>query len=242
VWRALGVGDSAYALVIDPTFGPGVSAQAETAVEYVDSLYERDFTNPITININVDGEVGGGGLGESSTNLQLNVPYDQLRAALTAEYATAPSAFRTTASGAGGSVNSTVDEPPGGTVAVPLAEAKALGLRAANDPVSDGTFLYDSTASYTFDPNNRAVAGEFDFIGVAEHEISEIMGRIDGVFNFGFGPAVVPYDLFYYTGVGVRLGGPATPYFSIDNGVTDLHGYSTIGDLTTQEQLRIRLL
>jgi len=108
-----------------------------------------------------------------------------------------------------------------------------LGLRAANDPASDGTFFYDPTVSYTFDPNNQAVPGEYPFIGIAEHEISEVMGRIDGIFNFGSGPAFVPYDLFYYTGVGVRLGGPTAPYFSIDNGVTDLHAYNNfgIGDL-----------
>jgi hypothetical protein len=26
--------------------------------------------------------------------------------------------------------------------------------------------------SFTFDPNNRAVPGKYDFIGIAEHEIS----------------------------------------------------------------------
>ena len=47
-----------------------------------------------------------------------------------------------------------------------------------NDLSNDGTFTFGGGFSYTYDPNNRAVAGKFDFIGVAMHEISEIMGRI----------------------------------------------------------------
>src|SRR5207245_637655 len=78
-----------------------------------------------------------------------------------------------------------------------FAQAKGLGLRTANNAAVDGTFTFGQGFSYTFDPNNRAVAGKFDFIAVAEHEISEIMGRIgilgqpiSGSPNFGV------YDLF----------------------------------------------
>ncbi|MBV9200850.1 MAG: hypothetical protein JO320_05860 [Alphaproteobacteria bacterium] len=57
------------------------------------------------------------------------------------------------------------------------AEAKALGLRAANTSGIDGWVGFSSAADYTYDPDNRAVAGAYDFIGVAEHEIAEVMGR-----------------------------------------------------------------
>ena len=54
------------------------------------------------------------------------------------------------------------------------AQAKALGLSPAHDPANDGTFTFNRNSSYTFDPANRAVSGKYDFIGVVEHELSEL--------------------------------------------------------------------
>jgi len=70
----------------------------------------------------------------------------------------------------------------------PSAEAKALGLAVGNsDPAGDGTYTFDNTRTYTYDPNNRAVSGKFDFIGVTEHEFSELMGHVTQLANTGFG-------------------------------------------------------
>ena len=35
-----------------------------------------------------------------------------------------------------------------------------------------------NNASFTFDPNKRVVPRHFDAIGVLEHEISEVLGRL----------------------------------------------------------------
>jgi hypothetical protein len=56
------------------------------------------------------------------------------------------------------------------------AEAKALGLRSGGG--TDGVVSFDATAPWTFDPTNRAAAGHYDLIGVAEHEISEVPGTL----------------------------------------------------------------
>lgn len=59
------------------------------------------------------------------------------------------------------------------------AQRKALGI-AADDLTNDGTYTFGGGLSYTYDPNNRAVAGKYDYIGVSMHEFSEIMGRTRG--------------------------------------------------------------
>jgi hypothetical protein len=114
---------------------------------------------------------------------------------------------------------------------IPRAEIKALGLAnliggTANDTVNDGDIGF-ANDTYTFDPTNRAVAGKFDFIGVAEHEITEVMGRM----TFNLSGTFVPYDLFRFTN-GVRSFDPNSTnvYFSVDKGVTALKFFNTNGN------------
>ena len=110
------------------------------------------------------------------------------------------------------------------------AEAKALGLIPGNNPTSDGSIGFNSTASWTFDPNNRAVAGKNDFIGVAEHEITEVMGRY-GLGQNGFASGhYSPLDLFRYTAPGTLDLAPANgAYFSIDGGNTVINTFNGTG-------------
>ncbi len=61
---------------------------------------------------------------------------------------------------------------------VSTGEAKALGLFTGSPTAVDGWVGLAADAAFTFDPNNRGVAGKYDAIGALEHEISEILGRI----------------------------------------------------------------
>ena len=131
------------------------------------------FNDPITVNIDVGwGEVAGqslgGALGASETNLGV-FSYSQVKAALAADATSADDA--TAVASLPGS-----DPTGGGSFLLATAEAKALGL--GTGAAVDGYVGFSSSVNYTFDPNNRAVSGAYDFIGVAEHEISEVMGRI----------------------------------------------------------------
>jgi hypothetical protein len=94
-----------------------------------------------------------------------------------------------------------------------------------NDPSNDGAVGFATNVNYTFDPNNRAVSGKFDFIGVAEHELSEVMGRSTLGLNGGY----FPYDLFRFITNDTRSFDPnATDvYFSVDNGVTALQFFNS---------------
>ena len=217
------------ALVINPTYGTGVSAQAQDAFAYAASQFEALFDDNIVINIQV--ATGTSGLGGSSTALNFVAGgYAQVRSSLIADNTAHPSAAGNISVGAGGSLATAIDPSGGGNWFVSTAQAKAMGLLPGNNAASDGTFTYNVNQTYTFDPNNRGVGGAYDFIGLAQHEISEIMGRIPGLGN-SFCPACgsdyLPYDLFRYSSSGTRgLTAGNNIYLSIDNGVTNLHGFN----------------
>ena len=232
---AVTAGGTASALTINLTYAPdatftaaGLSAadivNMKAANTYAALQFTSNFNDPINVNIMVTAVPGTGTLGMSSTFLNSLASYAALRAAAVADSTTADDA---TALGAGGSLPAA--DPIGGThlYVVSRAQAKALGL-APDDLTNDGTFTFGGGFSYTYDPLNRAVAGKIDFIGVAMHEFSEIMGRIGLMGQNIFGqPDYMMFDLFHYTGAGVRgLNNGAGRSFSIDNGTTLLKAFN----------------
>jgi hypothetical protein len=198
-------------------------------------FYQTLFSDPITINLHVGwGDINGnplspGNLGQSLTNQQA-VPYTVLKSALVNDAKTASDALALVGL-------PTTDPTPGRNFAMSNAEAKALGLLAGNAPGIDGWVGFNKTAPYTFDPNNRAVPGAYDFLGLVDHEITEVMGRY-GFGQNGSGVRDSPIDLFRYASPGVRdlspaYGGPAN-YFSIDQGATPINSFNIAccGDLS----------
>ena len=205
----------------------GLSAGDITNVHNACAFAALQFTNTysdnINVNISVTAVAGTGTLGQSNTSI-FSFPYTTIQNSIVAE---ATSADDMTATGSGGSVATT--DPVGGSHNwwVTRAQAKALGL-LSNDATNDGTFTFGAGFSYAYDPSNRAVAGKFDFIGVAMHEFSEIMGRIPGLgTSIGGSPAYLLFDLFHYTGAGTRgLTDGAGRSFSINNGTALLKAFN----------------
>jgi hypothetical protein len=239
-------GRNAFALNINLTFAPdanlmaaGLTAADITAMKAACASAATEFTSrysdPIDVNIKVTASPGTSDLGSSTTPFDTVDSYNNLRAAFAADSKSADDA---TTVGAGGSLRTGAD--PITTTHeynVTRAQAKALGLRP-NDMQNDGTFNFGGGHKWTYDPNNRNVAGKFDFIGVAMHEYSEIMGR-NSIMGDTLGtgkPQYVALDLFHYTGPGARgLSNGAGRSFSFDNGTTLLIAFNNFaangGDL-----------
>ena len=199
-------------------------ANMKAAASYAASQFSNNLTDSINVNIKVTAVSGRGTLGMSSTSLRSFSSYAALRSAVSSDSKTADDG---TALSAGGSLPSTDPIGSAHMYLVTRAEAKALNL-IPNDFINDGTFTFGGGFSYTYDPANRAVSGKMDFIGVAMHEFSEIMGRIPLMGeNLSGSPDYMLMDLFHYTGAGVRgLNNGAGRFFSINNGTTLLKAFN----------------
>lgn len=220
---------SAQALTFNLTFdASAATAPAGFLPPFNDALdfYETTFTDPITINLQLgwgtinSQSLAPGAIGESFVNGQRFSNFAGVKAALTGD---AKSAADLTFI-----ANMPASDPTSGALfAMSDAEAKALGLLAADAPMLDGYVGFNSGSPFTFDPNNRAVAGENDFIGVAEHEVSEVMGRYGLGQNGRKTDRYSPIDFFRYTSPGTLDLAPAFgAYFSIDGGTAAINTFN----------------
>ncbi len=231
-------GRTASALNINLTFdtdanyiAAGLTAADITAMKAACNSAAAQFTSrysdPINVNIKVTASPGTSDLGSSRTFFDAVDSYNNLQAAFAGDSKTADDA---TTVGNGGSLRAGADPiTTAHMYNVTRAQGKALGLRP-DDMQNDGTFNFGGGQPWTYDPNNRKVAGKFDFIGVALHEYSEIMGRnsimADPQFDPGT-PNYCAYDLFHYTGAGTRglSNGPGRS-FSFNNGTSLLIAFN----------------
>ncbi len=104
---------------------------------------------------------------------------------------------------------------------------------------ADGAVRFSDQFAFDFDPTNGITAGQFDFIGIAIHEIGHALGFRSGVdtydVNTGFTGnlnnfAIMSiWDIFRYSSQSAALGINdwaigGNPYFSIDGGDTIFNG------------------
>jgi autotransporter passenger strand-loop-strand repeat protein len=226
---------------INVTYDTSVSAAPagfKAAINYVVGLLDAAFTNKVTINLKIGwGEVDGSALDADD----LGENFEAAAPAYT--YSTVTNALIAGAiSPAQQMADATLpasDPTNGGVFDIGSADAKALGLIAANAPATDGWVGFSSAVNWSFSPTAAPTGGAYDFIGSAMHEITEVMGRdslLGTGYHYAHGFSIM--DMFRYSAPGVRELAPglvhSTGYFSIDNGVTNLGNWNNhvaTGDL-----------
>ncbi len=189
------------------------------AMQYAASQLDALITNNITVSISVswnDSVFGLGGFNE------IPEPYTKVIAALES-HATTPAAAEAVSS-----IPSNVSHY--GDLYLSNAQAQALGFATSSSgPGQDGMMTFGSQgAILNFSTTDRAIPGEYDFVGIAEHELTHALGRMADF----YGPAEFILDLFRFSGPGtLQTDGYNPTYFSINDGVTALDTFSTSSDL-----------
>src|ERR1019366_6761852 len=107
--------------------------------------------------------MAGGALGESMATQDVSKSYSSVKSALLAENAPGASTLPATS-------------PVPGSLFMPQAEAKALGLYA-NSGNLDGYTGFSSGVAWDY-TTAAPSGGQFYLIGTLEHEFTEIMGRV----------------------------------------------------------------
>jgi hypothetical protein len=193
------------------------AAEVENAFASAAQTFSDTYTNVATINLTV----WWGPVGPFTSGISLGRSHFQLAFKTFSEITNALFLHRASANDSNAVAHLPAADPTVGSWLVPIAEARVLGLFSTNDSTKDGDIGFSTNVIYTFDPNNRSVPGKFDFIAVAQHELTEVMGRC----SYDLTTHFVPYDLFRFTNSGVRsldVNSTTNAYFSIDNGQTAL--------------------
>jgi hypothetical protein len=224
--RALTIVRTNDASMSDPTIiSPADAAAASAAFDYAAGQIMALYSDPVQINIILAATTDPTVLGQNINPLVGTFTYDQIRTLLINDNTAHPSPDGTTSTAALPAVNPYACT----TFLVARGLAKALG-NIPSDATNDGTFTFGTTHAYTYDPANRAVPGRFDFIGVALHEITEIMGRVARLNQTG--NCNRPYDVFRFLGAGTQslIFTDSNVYFSVDGGTTNLKNFNANGN------------
>jgi hypothetical protein len=220
------------------SFDQGVSSLPTgfvSAVNYVVNYFDQLFTNPVTVNIAVGyGEIDGyrlapNALGESLPGISGQAgyvfleSYRQSRSALLAQNAPGSSTLPSAS-------------PAPGQLAMTAAEAKALGLYSSSTGLDGWVGFSSSPNIFSYSAGSAPGSNQYYFIGVVEHEFTEVMGRASFLDQAPSYYSLI--DLYRYAAPGMRqLGTGAASYFSIDGGSTNLDNWNNYqtgnnGDLT----------
>ncbi|MFK7770334.1 MAG: NF038122 family metalloprotease [Mariniblastus sp.] len=229
---------------------------ADQAIKFATDQWANEYNDDITINLHFSFANLGGGTLSQALSAQEKATYSDFWTALGNDRTTNDDISMHSSLPTGTSfsvyINRTNEatgqwgETPyldndGGAnntnVQMTTANAKALGLRAANDSLTDASIVFNTSYVWDFDRSDGIASDAFDFIGIAMHEIGHAMGFESGVdildgalgnFNSDDDYEVVsPLDFLRFSGDSESAGADLdftadsrSKYFSIDGGLT----------------------
>ncbi len=204
---AAGLASSANALTFNLSFIAGTSAQEQASFTVAAAAWSAIFDDAVTVKLTVGtGNLGAGILAQAGSR-RLSFTYGSARGALVADASNSFDALAAAnldvGASAGMLINRTSNNPNGAgsatayvdndgdannsIVRMTAANARALGGIFGVGGVAGGcadcdAFIQFSTNfTWDHDRSNGISATDFDFIGIAIHEIGHAMGFISGV-------------------------------------------------------------
>ncbi|MFP4102782.1 NF038122 family metalloprotease [Coleofasciculus sp.] len=185
---------AAQALQFNFSPSSGTSQQAIDGFTAAGELWSDQFTDDITVNIDIGFEsLGSGILGQASSNTIGN-RYSNVRNALTNDRVSADDFtavanlptdsfldFLTTDPFSGNTIRDNNSSTNNYYLNINRANAKALGLLSGNNSSTDATIKFNSDFNFDFNPDNGISSNTFDFVGIAAHEIGHALGFVSGV-------------------------------------------------------------
>ncbi len=170
----------------NPTLANTVIADFRTAGNRWSSI----FSDNVTLNIAIDFKpLGAGILGETSSNYAVTT-YAATRTALNVDKKTTDDSTAVKNLPASNTLSFLTNSSSGQVIlenngsannlylAMPTANAKALGLGTPTATAQDASMTFSSAFKFDFDPTNGILAGQYDFVGVATHEIGHSLGFV----------------------------------------------------------------
>ena len=251
----LGASSPGYALSFNIT-STG-NANVDAGFQQAATLWESIFADDVTVNITAAFSPLGAGILGSASSTQTMQSFNGVKNALDTD-ATSDDDDTAVANLPGGPaldiyINRTLENPNGPGSATPYVDnnggannttirissgnAKALGLIGGHLPGQDAAITFNSTFAFDFDPSDGITGGQYDFVGVAAHELGHAMGFISGVdildINSGLSENAYTWvsvlDLYRHSGDSQNAGADIdwtadnrSKYFSIDGGITNL--------------------
>jgi hypothetical protein len=228
----------AYALpfTINATFDSSIPTNSApfNSINSAIALFEKTFTDPITVNITFGfGSLSGGSIGQTANNIT-QILYSDYASSLKAGPRSADDSTALGILAPGLSIPVTDPITGNAMIAIGAANLRAAGITPAVVPIPDAVITFNSTASFyyrnTNTPNPSAAIqpSQYDFLAVVEHEINEALGIGSTLTKASQTPIQVePLDLFRYAqnstkSVPIRsftLNTSARAFFSIDGNV-----------------------
>lgn len=267
----LAISTASSALTFNFSFVAGTGAQAQQAFIDAGARWTSAFSDNVTLNMTVGTASLGTGILASTASTRISYTYSQFVTALAADVTSATDVLALASLPVGSSfgmlINRTSDNPNGSGSATPYldtagannttinlttANAKAIGLSAGTGMVGactsacDASIQFSNTFAFDFDPTDGISAGQYDFVGIAAHEIGHALGFVSGVdvLDGNSPPVNGPFtanqftfvnslDLFRYSALSTASGvidftaDTRTKYFSLDKGLTTGPAFST---------------